>query len=161
MQKFLKEYVPYIVIIIVVILVRSYIVTPVRVNGTSMDNTLVHGEIMILYKRGTIKRNSIVVIDKAVEGNNIIKRIVGLPGETIKCEDGIIYIDERIYEDKYANGKTSDFSEIKLASDEYFVLGDNRKVSEDSRMLGPIKAKFIKGTTNFALYPFKRFGKVE
>ena len=160
MQKFIKEYGTYIILILLVILVRSFIVTPVRVNGTSMDKTLKEGEILLLYKIAKIERNDIVVVDENVQGSKIIKRVIGMPGETIKCEDGIIYIDDQKYKDKYAYGDTSDFDEVKLKKDEYFVLGDNRLVSEDSRYFGPVKEKYIEGETSVVIFPFNKIGTV-
>lgn len=157
----LKEYYPYIIIIIVVILLRSFVITPVRVSGTSMDKTLSSGDIMFLYKLASPKRDSIVVVDKEVEGNTIIKRVIGLPGETIECVEGVIYINDKKYDNKYANGDTNDFKKITLKDDEYFVLGDNRQVSQDSRVFGPVKRKYIKGTANFIIFPFNHFGLVK
>lgn len=161
MKKFLKEYLPYIVIFVVVILTRTFLITPVKVNGSSMDKTLEDGEIMLLYKQANIEREDIVVIGKNVQGSNLIKRIIALPGETIKCEDGIIYINDKRYNDKYAFGITSDFEQIKLDGEEYFVLGDNRLISEDSRFFGPVHESDIKGEANFILYPFNKFGKID
>lgn len=161
MKKFLKEYGPYILIFILVLLTRTFLITPVKVNGSSMYNTLHDGEIMLLYKRAEISRNDIVVVNKKVQGSNIIKRIVAMPNETIKCEDGIIYINDRKYLDSFAYGITSDFEEVKLKEDEYFVLGDNRLVSEDSRIFGPVKRKYIEGEASIVIYPFTKFGKVK
>ena len=161
MKKFLKEYLPYIIIIIAVVMIRTYIITPVRVTGSSMSKTLSNGDIMILYKQAHIDREDIVVIDKTVEGNNIIKRIIAMPGETIKCDNGVIYINGKKYKDKYAYGLTSDFKELKLKKDEYFVLGDNRIVSKDSRYFGPVKKQYIKGAASFVIFPFKKIGNVK
>ena len=61
----------------------------------------------------------------------------------------------------YAYGETSDFEKITLEEDEYFILGDNRAVSLDSRYIGPVKKSQIKGTADFIIFPFNRFGKVE
>ena len=160
MQKFVKEYVPYLVIILLVIIIRSFIITPVKVNGASMDDTLASGDIMMLYKLAKIERDDIVVVSKDVQGSNLIKRIIGMPGEKIKCVEGIIYINDMKYNDKYSKGKTSDFEEIELSSDEYFVLGDNRLVSEDSRYFGPVKEKHIEGETSLIIFPFKKLGIV-
>lgn len=161
MKKFLKEYLPYIAIFILVILTRTFLVTPVKVNGTSMDETLASGDIMILYKLADIQREDIVVVGPEVQGSNIIKRIIALPGERIKCEDGVIYINDKKYKDKFAYGITSDFKEVKLDKDEYFVLGDNRLVSEDSRYFGPVKETSIKGEASICVYPFNKIGKVD
>ena len=162
MFKIIKEILSYVIIIVVVILIRTYIATPVRVNGTSMVPSLEEKEILILNKMNkSFSREDIVVVSKKVEGSSIIKRIIGLPNEKIKCINGVIFINDEKYEDKYGFGTTTDFDEITLKDDEYFVLGDNRVVSKDSRMLGPIKEKYIEGTTNIILYPFNKIGKVK
>lgn len=161
MKKFCKEYLPYIIIIIVVLLVRTFIVTPVKVSGKSMVDTLNDGDLLFLYKLDDIKKNDIVVVSKEVTGSRIVKRVVGMPGDRIKCEEGIIYINDKKYDDKYAYTITVDFDEIELKDDEYFVMGDNRYISLDSRIFGPVKGKDILGTAELRFWPLKDFGKVE
>lgn len=154
-----KELLPYIIILIVVLLVRTFIATPIKVNGNSMYKTLDGTEFMILNKLAKINRYDIVVVD--TKSDELIKRVYGLPGEKISIENNSIYINDKKIEDVYAYGETSNYENITLGSDEYFILGDNRAVSLDSRTIGPVKKSQIKGTTNFILYPFSRFGKVE
>lgn len=158
-MKNLKELLPYIIILIVVLLVRTFIATPIKVNGNSMYKTLNGSEFMILNKLAKIDRYDIVVVD--TKNDELIKRVYGLPGEKISIENNTIYINDKKIEDIYAYGDTSNYESITLGSDEYFILGDNRVVSLDSRTIGPVKEKQIKGTTNFILYPFQRFGKIE
>lgn len=157
--KNIKELLPYIIIFIVVLLIRAFVATPIKVNGNSMYKTLDGTEFMILNKLANIDRFDIVVVDS--HSDELIKRIYGLPGEKISIENNTIYINDKKLEDNYANGETSDYESITLADDEYFILGDNRTVSLDSRIIGPVKKKQIKGTTNFILYPFNRFGKLK
>ena len=163
-MKILKEILPYAIILLVVILVRTFLVTPIKVNGQSMYDTLSGNEIMLLYRIGEIKRYDMVVADLVVDGkkdDTLIKRVYGLPGETIKCEDGVIYINDHKIEDPYATNLTSDFEAVTLGSDEYFLLGDNRSISLDSRIIGPVKRKDIEGRTNFVIFPFDKFGIVK
>lgn len=157
--KNIKELLPYILILIVIILIRTFIATPIKVNGNSMYDTLNGKEFMILNKLGEINRYDIVVVD--AEDEELIKRVYGMPGEKIEIENNNIYINDKKIEDKYAYGNTSSMDAITLKDDEYFVLGDNRVVSLDSRIIGPVKKKNIKGTTNFIIYPFSRFGTLE
>ena len=157
--KNIKELLPYIFILIMVILIRTFVATPIKVNGSSMYKTLDGSEFMILNKMAKVERYDIVVVKN--NSNELIKRVYGLPGEKIAIENGNIYINDKIIEDKYAFGKTSDYESITLGKDEYFVLGDNRQVSLDSRSIGPIKDQDIEGTANFIIYPFKKFGKLE
>ena len=199
MKKFLKGIVPYIVIIIVVVLIRTFLVTPIRVDGPSMNPTLNNGDIMILNKVAKIDRFDIVVIkyNRSEDGkrlkealiswllgldhedikiknkkvylggkpinysrdkNTLIKRVIGLPGETIEVRDGKIYINDKLIKESYGNGKTYDFGKLRIPDDEYFVMGDNREISADSRMFGTFTRSEIKGTTRLTLFPFKRIG---
>lgn len=156
-KKFFKENYSYILIIIVILLIRTYLVTPIRVNGTSMYPTLKQNEIMILNKIGLksgINRFDIVVVK--TENTRIIKRVIGLPGESVMYDDGKLYIDGKYVEDEYSLSKTKDFDNIVLKEDEYFVLGDNREVSKDSRIIGPVKEEQILGKTRLVLFPFTK-----
>jgi signal peptidase I len=157
--KFIKELIPYVIILIVVVLIRTYLFTPIMVSGPSMKPTLEGGEIMILNKIYEIDRFDVVVVD--IKTEEIIKRVIALPGETISCENGKIYVNGKKQEEKYSMGITGDFEKIKLADDEYFVLGDNREDSLDSEELGPMKESQIKGTTSLILYPFNKFGNIK
>ena len=130
-------------------------------NGTSMYPTLEGNEIMLLNKLGTIDRFDIVVLKLDGENNNLIKRIIGLPGEKVEIKDNEIYINDELLEDDYGYGVTYNIDAVTLADDEYFILGDNRIVSLDSRVFGKINRSEIKGTTNFIMYPFSKIGKVE
>ena len=152
----------YVIIILVVVLVRTFIITPVRVVGSSMDKTLKEGEILLLEKIDKkYKRYDIVVIKENNE--RIIKRIIGMPGESVKIVEGVIYINGEAIEDKYASSYTGDFSLDKfdldvIPEDSYFVLGDNRIVSKDSRLLGPINKKKIQGKAIYRIWPVNKFG---
>lgn len=160
-----KEILSYLIIILIVILIRSFIITPVRVNGTSMDTTLKDGEIMILnkikYKFKSIERFDIVVVN--YNGEKLIKRVIGLPGETLKYVDSTLYINDEEVDEYFKNQETLDFDIKDLDYDVipdncYMVLGDNRRDSLDSRYLGCIDKKDIIGSANLVLYPFNRFG---
>lgn len=161
-KKFCKENLPYIGIILFVILLKQFVVSPIIVNGESMMKTLHDKDVMILdrisYKMSDIRRFDIVVVD---EGNEyIIKRIIGLPSEKVSCEDGKIYINGEKIEDSYGIGVTDDFS-YEVPKGEYFVLGDNRENSMDSRYFGSFKKNDILGKTKLVLFPFNRFGDKE
>lgn len=161
MKDKIKELIPYVVIVVVVVLFRTFIATPIKVNGTSMYNTLKGNEICILNKLAKLDRFDIVVLDYQYDNDHLIKRIIGMPGETIEASNGYIYINDRKIVDKYGYGDTDDFEKVTLKSDEYFLMGDNRAVSKDSRIIGPVKEKDIKGTTNLIIFPFNRIGKID
>lgn len=158
-MKKLKEFLPYIIILLAVIFIKLFIVSTVRVTGNSMYPTLHNNDIMILnkikYNFESVKRFDIVVI--RYENHYIIKRIIGLPGEKIEYKDNILYIGGKKVNDKYNSIHQDDFSET-LDDDEYFVMGDNRGDSLDSRIIGPIDKDDILGNSEFIVFPFKRFG---
>lgn len=162
-KKWFIEWLPYVVAVFVVVIVKLFIVTPIRVNGDSMKETLLDKDIMILneisYKFSGIKRFDIVVLKRNNE--YLIKRVIGLPGEKVMYKDNQLYINGKKMEENFFHEKTSDVKEIIVPDGEYYVLGDNRTDSTDSRVFGPVKIENIKGTTNFTIYPFSRFGRKE
>ena len=178
MEKFIKEVIPYIIIIIVVVLIRSFIITPVEVDGASMENTLHDGELLLLskisYKVSDIKRFDIVVINKG--NDKVVKRIIGLPGDKVEYIDNKLYINDKEVKDTYAKNATEDF-DIKdicmvkesvedcpydtVPEETYLVLGDNRLVSSDSRANGFIKKEDIVGKAVFRIWPLNKIGFIK
>lgn len=161
LKKFIKENIVYIIIILLVVLFKHFVASPIKVNGDSMNSTLYDKDIMILneyeYRVSSIKRFDIVVIKTNDE--YIIKRVIGLPGEIIRYEDNKLYINNKYIKEDYSHKKTDDF-EVKVPEGKYYVLGDNRTNSVDSRVLGPIPKDKILGKTNYIIYPFSRFGYI-
>lgn len=176
MKKFIEEWIPYIVIIIVVVLVRTYIVTPVIVRGDSMYSTLKDGEVLFLskisYRVEEIKRFDIVVIDD-LDDDLIIKRVIGIPGDTVEYEEGILYINGEAVEEEYTDYVMDDFDvnsicEITdlecdgvIPKGMYLVLGDNRLVSADSRVKGLIKEEQVLGKAVFRIWPLNKISGVK
>lgn len=165
MKKLLKELYPYVIIIVLVIFVRMFIVTPVRVDGKSMYSTLNNGDILILNKiSNNYNRFDIVVIKSG--RNKIVKRIIGLPGDKIEYIDNELYINDKKIKDKSIS-RTGDFSLMelygydKIPDNYYFVMGDNRGNSMDSRdyRIGLIKKSSIIGKTSIRIFPFNKIGK--
>lgn len=165
LKKILKEIIPYLIIILVILIVKKYLFTTVLVHGDSMNNTLKDNDVMILdklsYKIGEIDRFDIIVAN--VSNTRLIKRVIGLPGEHIKYENNELYINGKKIVDEYGTGITYDFdiSSLgieKIPKNSYFVLGDNREDSIDSRIVGVISKDDILGHARFVLFPFNRFG---
>lgn len=169
MKRFIKEYLPYILIIVLVILLKVYVITPVRVRGESMQNTLLDKDIMLLnkinYRFKDIERFDIVVIK--TDKDEIIKRVIGLPGDEISYKDNKLYVNGKIVKENFAKVKDTnleDFNTTYLGSKKvpegyYFVLGDNRPNSADSRLMGFIEKKDIIGRAKYTIFPFKRWGE--
>ena len=160
MKSIIKEYGLYVITIILVLLVKKFVVSPIKVNGTSMMTTLHDGDIMILniigYKFEKIKRFDIVVVD---EGNEyLIKRIIGLPGEEVEYKDNKLYINGKKVKENYGSQETEDFK-VKVENNSYFVLGDNRTNSLDSRHFGSFSKNKIIGKTSLIIFPFNRLGE--
>lgn len=160
MKEKIKEISPYVLIVVVIVVIRIFIATPVKVDGDSMYNTLNDNDIVLLSKLSSIDRFDIIVLKESDNNATIIKRVIGMPGDKVKIRNNKIYINNKIIEDEYAYGETSDYDEITLGDDEYFVLGDNRLISKDSRYFGAIKKSDIKGKAVFRLFPFTKFGSI-
>lgn len=159
MKKFVKEYLPYVLILLAIILLRIYVVTPVTVDGNSMNDTLYPNDLMLLFKVGNIERYDIVVANH--DNKKLIKRVIGMPNDKIKCVSGILYINNEEDTSGYGYGENIDFPEYTLKDDEYFLIGDNRSDSFDSRYFGPVKKEDIVGKANFIIFPFNRFGSID
>lgn len=159
-MKIFKEILPYLIIVIVVIVIRTFIITPVRVEGSSMYKNLNDGDILLLYKLGNVKQFDIIVLDEEYDDEIIIKRIIGMPGDTVSIKNNTIYVNDEAIDDVYGYGETSDYNKTTLGDDEYFILGDNRLISKDSRYFGPIKEEEILGKVIFRLYPFNKIGSL-
>ncbi len=169
-SDFFKTIITYVIIIALVIIIRIFIIDPVRVDGESMNTTLSNGEIMILnkivYKKQAVKRFDIVVIKE--NDKHIIKRVIGMPGETIEYKDNKLYINGMEMDDPYPSTETDDFriesiGHTKVPGNCYFVMGDNRAASLDSRYseVGVIKKKDIVGRAKLVIWPFNKFGIVK
>lgn len=161
MNQKVKEILGYVIIIVVVLLIKQFIVTPIRVNGDSMKSTLLDKDIMILdkisYRFSQIQRFDIVVIKK--DSEYLIKRVVGLPGEVVEYKDNQLYINGNLVDEKFNHKDTDDYLlKEKIPDGYYFVVGDNRSISLDSRIIGLIKEDEILGKTSLTLFPFNRFG---
>lgn len=154
--------------------VITYVGQRTVVDGVSMYDTLDDGDNLwvskISYNLGDPERFDIVVFPVDDEGTYYIKRIIGMPGETVRIdEEGTIYINDEPLEESYGyetirkNRRGRAKEGVTLGKDEYFVMGDNRNESEDSRfeLVGNVKRELLVGKAVFRLWPLSSFGKVE
>lgn len=167
-MKIIKELIPYVLIVLLVVLIRTFIVTPVTVSGDSMYPTLKDKEILLLNKFDkSFKRFDIVVIKYGEE--RIIKRVIGIPGDDIKYRNNKLYINNKYVKENFNHGDTQDFTlegityqeYKKIPKGYYLVLGDNRPRSYDSRMIGLIPKKDIIGVAGIRLFPFSKLGSIK
>ena len=163
----IKSVLSYVLVIILALLIKNYIFSPIRVNGPSMNPTLLDGDIMILneigYYLNGVERFDIVVVK--TEETRIIKRVIGLPGEHVEFKDNKLYINGEEIKEEFTHEVTHNFKLDELGyavipEGYYFVVGDNRGDSKDSRSIGLINKSQIKGKTKLILFPFSRFGNV-
>ncbi len=168
LKKIIKEIYPYLIIILIVILVRSFIITPAVVDGKSMYPTLNDNNVVLLnkidYKLNSLKRFDIVVVN--YNGEKLIKRVIGLPGEHVEYKNNSLFIDGYLVSENFSHKDTNDFKletigYLKIPGDKYFVVGDNRGYSVDSRMIGLIDKKDIKGKVSLRILPINKFGKIK
>lgn len=179
MKRLTKEFISLakilIVSYIVVTLLVSFVIRPVIVRGSSMEPTLHNEDIGFSYiitkKLFGLKRGSIVTVYVEDEKQYLAKRVIGLPGETIHAVDGVVYINDipldepyldtefkTEYENRMQRSFMQDFPKKKIPEGMYFVMGDNRPNSKDSREYGPFLDKDIDSNSLFILYPFDSFG---
>ena len=163
-EKVLKEIVEWALTIIIpvlaALLIHTYLFTFARVDGDSMLDTFhsnnITGVSRLHYRLHEPQRGEIVTCHYPGEGKTLfIKRIIGLPGETVELRGGKLYIDgEELAEDYLTRIDDRDFGPYQVGENEIFVLGDNRPVSKDSRMVGCIQKDDLYGRVMFVAYPF-------
>ena len=168
-KKIVKEILSYVLIIVLVLLFKHFIISPIRVDGKSMNPTLNNGEIMLLneigYRLHGVERFDIVVID--TEDDVIIKRVIGLPGEKVEYKDNKLYINDKEVKEDFTHEVTHNFTledinATKVPKDSYFVVGDNRGNSTDSRIIGFIHKDQIRGKViKKVLFPFSKIRTVK
>ena len=177
----------FVVSAIVILLFVNFVAHPVRVDGRSMYPTLKDGEFGFTNVGGVllngVERGDIVVVTMEEEGQKThgVKRVLGLPGDTVSCVNDVVYINGKVLDetkyidpdyrqslvDKFGyfnkvpdadNTNVVDFEEVKLKDDEYYVMGDNRPYSKDSRYVGPVKKSQIFAKKMLVLLPISDIG---
>lgn len=169
-NSFLRELISYAVIALVVVVpIRTWIAQPFVVNGSSMDETFRDGEYLIVdelsYRFREPERGEVLIFKYPQNPSKyFIKRLIGLPGETITIKNGKVTIKNAAHpkgielNEPYTNSRTFGDVSVTLGEGEYFVMGDNRIVSSDSRLWGPLPKEDLVGRPIVRLLPFGRIG---
>ena len=154
------------VAVVAALLIRTLIFEPVKVDGESMCGTLQDGDIMVVTKYdyifGEPQFGDVVICNYPNRGSTkFVKRLMGLPGDTISIVDGVFYrngeaVDESGWALHNKASRSTSMKEITLGEGEYFVMGDNRDNSNDSRSVGPLTRKQILGHVRCVVYPFTK-----
>lgn len=151
-----------------IFLITTYLIKPVTIHGKSMYPTLKDKDVgainVISRKVFNVERFDVVVAYR--DGMDWVKRVIGLPGDRVYAKDDVVYVNGKPIEEPYLNNDyvnkirargdkfTQDFDEVILGEDEYFLMGDNRIISKDSRDIGPFLGKSIVGKDVYVVYPF-------
>jgi signal peptidase I len=145
-----------------------FLYQPVKVEGTSMT-PLLHDQERIfinkfIYKYEAIQRGDVVVFWYPRDRNkSFIKRVIALPGETVEIRGGRVYVEDQLIEEPYVPPQYTDstnFGPLRVRGGEYFLMGDHRSSSNDSRVFGPVAEELIYGKAVFAYWPMERFGSI-
>ena len=158
--------------IVLALVIRTFIFEPIRVDGSSMADTLHNGEITFAFKTGYLfndpQRQDVVICRYPNRKEYFVKRVMGIPGDTIAILGTTVYINGQPVEEPYLTAQRNRFDHtmlpITLGENEYFVMGDNRDNSNDSRNLskvGPIARDMIVGHVKCVLFPFDAIRGVE
>jgi signal peptidase I len=150
----------------VVIIIFFY--QPVKVEGTSMSPLISDQERIFInkfvYRYEPIERGDVVVFWYPLDrSKSFIKRVVGLPEDTVEIREGHVYVNGKALPEPYVPPESADLGDLtptKIPKEEYFVLGDHRISSNDSRIFGPVPRKFIYGKAVFAYWPVEHFGSI-
>lgn len=168
--SFWKEIIFYTVFaLFIVIPVRTWIAQPFVVNGSSMDSTFKDGEYLIVdelsYRFHEPSRGDVLIFKYPEDPSKyFIKRLIGLPGETVSIKGDIVSVINAehpngfVLNEPYTHSRTFGNTNVTLTSDEYFVMGDNRLVSSDSRVWGPLPKSDLIGRPIIRLLPFTKIG---
>ena len=171
-EELLSWFASFAVSFAILALLFVFVGKPFTVSGQSMYPTLHDSDRMFMSNLGDIKRFDIVVLQAPDQDKEYIKRVIGIPGDTIEVKDGKLYINGQVVDQPFINtelllNKTvyiDDFTlqeltgELKVPEGKYFVMGDNRGVSKDSRMIGFIERSAIEGKAVFTIWPLNRIG---
>lgn len=158
--------------IVIVLLVSNFLVSVIRVDGGSMLDTLQDGDRLLVnvldMRMNGPERYEVVIVHYPERKENFVKRVIGMPGDTLEVKGGVLYINGEAVEEEYLSADrtahfhsaSSNFGPIEIPEDKYFVMGDHRDYSNDSRQVGLIDRDMFVGQATYVFWPFSRFGAV-
>ena len=158
----MREVVDTLLLTAIIFLVVNAATGRFLIRSVSMQPNLYEDERVIVDKVSYLfhppQRGDVVVLDLPAEPEDLIKRVIGLPGETIELNAGVVYIDGQPLKESYVRPSPGNLPARKLGADEYFVMGDNRGNSKDSRIFGPIPRESIVGRAWIIYWPPANWG---
>jgi len=162
-KKYLHLILKFFKISLFLVIISNFYGLVIIPSESMLPNLLVKDMLVVHKGSDSIKRQDIVIFNKYNSGykETLIKRVIGVEGDYIEIKDGRLYLNDKIIEEKYVpkdSGK--DFSKIQVPKGCYFMLGDNRYNSLDSRVYGPIEKENIIGKAIFRAMPFSRIGNI-
>lgn len=186
MNNKIKEWLPVVILIVLIFLARMFVFSPVRVEGHSMDPTLHDKQRLITSKISNLERQDIITTKEPDDTNlYVVKRIIGLPGDHVVMKDNVLTINGKEYAEPYLDEFKEKFKKDKLADEysystafqeqaanatsfttdfdvtvpknQYFVLGDNRLISKDGRIFGFVNKSLIQGKVLLRFWPLNEF----
>ncbi|MDD7795029.1 signal peptidase I [Clostridium sp. 'White wine YQ'] len=166
-KRFIYDWIfPIVLAIIATVIINKFLLFKIYIPSESMKPTLqVNDQLFVtrVYKPENLKHGDIIVFYSSELGDTLIKRLIGIPGDTVKIKGGEVYINNEKINEDYVKYPSSYDGEFKVPEGKFFFLGDNRANSEDARYWNNpfIDGKDIKGKAQLRVYPFNRFGFVK
>lgn len=162
-KRFVKEWIEPLLEAVAIAIVLYFLFWPTLLKGNSMQPSLETGDVLVfsrvLASANAISNSDVIIckIDYYNDEEVAIKRVIGIPGDEIKIKDGKVYLNGKLLKEDYLNGQMTEGEDyIKLQEDEYYILGDNRANSYDSRSVGVIDKSQIMGKIMLRLYPISK-----
>lgn len=165
-REFILDFIKLVIVIVIILVLMIYVVSVTQVVGNSMYSTLNNGDVLILNKLkycfSEVERGDIISLEYE-DTKYLIKRVIGVPGDTISISDNTVYVNGEVYIENYLE-EDLEYDDFQLSSlgyqtipaDMYFVLGDNREDSLDSREIGLVSKDDIIGKVSFRIWPLNK-----
>lgn len=166
------EIAKFVLLVGVFFFIITNLIQAFKIERQSMDPALAEGQIVLVWRMpylgpfgflGGPGKGDMVVFKEPGGTRAFVKRVVGLPGETVEVRSQRMYVEDTFFDETYLPGRlrTADFAPTKSGKDQFFLIGDNRSVSLDSRAFGPVDRSAMVGVLFFSVWPFDRLGTFE